>query len=168
MLSLSERCHVVPLLGNHEEMLLAAADRPVTAPTWLECGGHETLESYGIKEASDLPHEHLLYIRTWRDYFESSTHFFAHGSYAPRTPLQRQEWGYQRWEAISPGRPKRHISGKTAVVGHTAQKSGEVLDGGHVVCIDTFCWGGKWLTAFDTTNGRFYQVDPEGSRRIGT
>ena len=57
------------------------------------------------------------------------------------------------------------MSGKTAVVGHTSQKTGEVLDVGHLICIDTYCYGGGWLTAFDATDGRYWQVDREGESR---
>ncbi len=168
MLALSERCKLVPLLGNHEEMLLAAIDRPATASTWLECGGGQTLDSYGLSDPGQLPHEHVLYLRTWTDYFETKSYFFAHGNYDPQRPLDSQEWGYQRWEALGPSLPAPHRSGKTAVVGHSSQKSGQVLDGGHVVCIDTFCCGGKWLTGFDTTNGEFYQVSADGKARRKT
>ena len=33
------------------------------------------------------------------------------------------------------------------VVGHTEQRTGEILDLGFLKCIDTFCHGGGWLTA---------------------
>ena len=93
VIALSERCNVVPLLGNHEEMLLAAVDRPGTAAMWLACGGREALESYGVGQAADLPRDHLLYLRTWKDYWQTSTHFFAHANYAPPIPLERQRVG---------------------------------------------------------------------------
>jgi serine/threonine protein phosphatase 1 len=50
--------------------------------------------------------------------------------------------------------PERHDSGKVAVVGHTPQKNGEVLDRGYLKCIDTFCQGGGWLTALEVEGGR--------------
>ena len=48
----------------------------------------------------------------------------------------------------------RHCSGKVAIVGHTPQKSGEILDLGYLKCIDTFCHGGGWLTALEVNTGR--------------
>ena len=165
LLTLADHCEVVPILGNHEEMLLAAVDRPATLPAWLECGGRETLESYEVERMSELPHDHVLYLRTWVDYFETSNHFFAHGNYDPQVPLDEQEWGYQRWASLHTQLPDRHHTGKTAVVGHTSQKTGEVLSAEYLVCIDTFCCGGKWLTAFDVTHDRFFQVAPNGRRR---
>jgi len=51
-------------------------------------------------------------------------------------------------------------------VGHTSQKSGEILDLGHVVCIDTFCHGGGWLTAMDVMSGDVWQADRHGQMRM--
>lgn len=165
LLTLADDCHLVTLLGNHEEMLLSAVDRPGSAWMWLECGGRETLASYSVDAASELPREHLLFIRTWGDCYETATHFFAHGNYDPRTPLDRQEWGYQRWQSLRDVLPARHLSGKIAVVGHTSQKYGEVMDVGHLICIDTHCCGGKWLTALDVQAGTYWQVGPNGQPR---
>ncbi|MGI9457991.1 MAG: metallophosphoesterase family protein [Aeoliella sp.] len=165
VVELSDLCKVIPILGNHEEMLLAAVDRPGTAPMWLECGGREALESYEVTEATDLPREHLLYLRTWVDYWETPTHFFAHANYDPRIPLENQEWGHQRWQPLRVHLPDRHVSGKTAIVGHTSQKSGNVLNTGHLICLDTYCCGGGWLTAYDTASKHYWQADSCGNLR---
>ncbi len=162
LVALSDLCRVIPLLGNHEEMVLAAVDRPGTATEWLRHGGREMLASYGVETARDLPRDHLLYIRTWRDYWETPRHFFAHGCYDPATPLAEQEWGYQRWQAVHRAIPEPHQSGKIAVVGHSAQKTGRVLDAGHLLCIDTYCHGGGWLTALDVTSGTCWQASEDG------
>lgn len=167
VLALDDVCQVVPLLGNHEEMMLAAADRPPSEDSWLLTGGQETLDSYGVRSADELPHDHLLFTRTWRDYYETDTHFFAHGCYDPQLPLDEQEWGYMRWRSLRDGLPHAHESGKQAILGHTSQKNGEILDAGHLVCIDTYCCGGKWLTALETTTSRIWQVDPSGKPRAG-
>lgn len=165
LLELSDTCRVVAITGNHEEMLLAAVDRPGTASLWLECGGRQTLQSYGVDAAKDLPREHLLYMRTWLDYWETNTHFFAHANYAPHTSLEDQEWGYQRWKSLKESMPPPHLTKKIAVVGHTSQKSGEILQQPHLLCIDTYCHGGKWLTAYDTESGEIWQADLQGNAR---
>ena len=56
-------------------------------------------------------------------------------------------------------------SGKIAVVGHTPQRDGKILDLGYLKCIDTFCVGGGWLTALDTDTGQFWQATAEGQLR---
>jgi serine/threonine protein phosphatase 1 len=63
------------------------------------------------------------------------------------------------------GNPGPHESGKNAVVGHTSHKDGEELELGHLICIDTYCWGGGWLTALDVASGQIWQVDRDGRTR---
>jgi serine/threonine protein phosphatase 1 len=47
LIALAGDCRPVPLLGNHEEMLLAAIRDRTALRSWLECGGAATLRSYG-------------------------------------------------------------------------------------------------------------------------
>ncbi len=61
--------------------------------------------------------------------------------------------------------PGPHISGKTAIIGHASQKSGEILDLGYLKCIDTWCYGDGWLTALDIDSGQMWQADKAGRMR---
>src|SRR6516164_6293810 len=47
VIALAQRCVVVPLRGNHEEMLISAARDHTALRAWLSCGGVEALRSYG-------------------------------------------------------------------------------------------------------------------------
>lgn len=166
LLALQERCRLMPLLGNHEEMMLKFLDGRPQPDNWLMCGGDATLNSYTRHDKhAGIPHEHLDFIRSWGDYVETPSHFFVHGAYHPEQRLTDQRWQMWRWQSLKQVVPGPHFSGKTAVVGHTALKDGEVVDLGHLVCIDTYCWGGGWLTALDTTNGTLWQADREGVLR---
>lgn len=181
LLSLREQCHLVPILGNHEEMMLNYLEGRPQPDDWLQCGGRETLASYGGDRARSrgtrsaatgtapndfsIPEEHVTFIRGWVDHYETSSHFFVHASYEPERSLANQHWQTMRWQSLKFGVPAAHVSGKMAVVGHSAQKSGEVFREGHLVCIDTYCWGGGWLTAHDTTTGQFWQADRQGRLR---
>jgi serine/threonine protein phosphatase 1 len=165
---LRELCRLVSLLGNHEELMLNYLDGKAQPDNWLEVGGSATLKSYGPNlNPGDVPPSHIEFIRMWGDYYETNSHFFAHGSYDPDRPLAQQHWQTMRWQSLKYGIPEAHVSGKTAVVGHTSQKSGEILDEGHLICIDTFCWGGGWLTAMDSVSGQIWQVDRNGQFRQG-
>jgi serine/threonine protein phosphatase 1 len=167
LLNLRGRCRLVALMGNHEEVMLNFLDRKPQPDDWLQVGGAATVESYRGADGkmNPIPDIHVDFIRTWGDYFETSSHFFVHGSYEPDRPLAQQHWQTMRWQSLKYGIPEPHVSGKTAVVGHTSQKSGEVLNAGHLMCIDTFCWGGGWLTALDTVSGQIWQVNRDGRRR---
>ena len=169
LLALRDRCRLVPLLGNHEEMMLNFLDGRPQPDNWLDVGGLETLVSYSpALDSSAIAQEHLAYIRTWGDCFETDTHFFVHAAYEPERPLTQQHWQTMRWHSLRTSIPAPHISGKTAVVGHTSLKDGEVMDIGHLICIDTYCWGGGWLTALDITSGQIWQADREGRIRNET
>jgi len=166
LLALKDRCRLVPILGNHEEMMLNYLDGRPQPDDWLRFGGQATLASYtDAARRPNVPANHVDYVRSWCDFWESDSHFFIHGGYHPDRPLTAQHWQLWRWHSLRDSIPGPHVSGKTAVVGHTSQKSGEILDVGHLVCIDTYCWGGGWLTAFESTTGRVWQVDRNGNGR---
>ena len=155
LLALREHCQLVPLLGNHEEMMLNFLDGRAQPDNWLLCGGQATMDSYLDADGKpQVPPAHVDFIRTWGDYWETKTHFFVHGSYHPDQPLSGQRWHVWRWHSLRDAIPEPHVSGKIAVVGHTSQKTGEILDVGHLVCIDTYCYGGGWLTALEPATGQ--------------
>ena len=164
ILELEKQCHVVPLLGNHELMLLDALQNPRMIGPWLECGGDTTVRSYDGR-LSNIPPEHLDFIRRCRRYFEVPMHFFVHANYAADIPLDEQPDYLLFWEHLHFHFPAPHENGKIAIVGHTAQKTAEILDLGHVICLDTFCHGGGWLTAMEVGSGQIWQADREGRLR---
>jgi serine/threonine protein phosphatase 1 len=149
LIYVSRRCDLVPLLGNHEEMLLAALDSRSELRYWLEFGGEETLNSYDYDGGKEMiPEDHVRFIRGCRDHHETPTHIFVHANYDHGLPMDRISGTKLRWEHIDIHDQRPHYSGKTVVVGHTPQVSGEVLDLGFLVCIDTDCSRGGWLTAY--------------------
>ena len=64
--------------------------------------------------------------------------------------------------------PTAHRSGKTAILGHTSDKQGEIINLGHLVCIDTYCYGGQWLTALEPKTGQVWQSNERGELREST
>jgi hypothetical protein len=106
-----------------------------------------------------IPDEHRRFLRGCLDYHETDTHIFAHAGYDPDLPMVEQTGAALRWESLRYSAPGPHASGKTVIVGHTAQKGGEVLDLGHLICIDTYCHGGGWLTALYVNTGDVWRED---------
>lgn len=162
VLELRRRCRVITIRGNHDEMMLASRVDPRALAAWLQMGGDAALESYGVLHPMDIPPAHLELLRGCVDLHETDRHFFAHGSYDPRRALDDQPWAEVRWASIRDDPPGPHRSGKTAVLGHTAQRDHRILDLGHLICIDTRCHGGGWLTALEVATGRTWQADREG------
>ncbi len=168
LLALRDRTNLVCILGNHEQMLLDALEGDIPVQEWLIHGGAATLDSYGKGFGIDaVPSAHIEFMQSWGDVHETDNHFFAHGNYLASRPLDRQPWTDLRWQSLRWHTPAAHCSGKTAVLGHTSNKQGQILNLGHIVCVDTYCCGGYWLTALDVTTGRVWQTNETGEFRIG-
>src|SRR5262249_28885629 len=133
--------------------------------------GREALESYSYSGRSgriqDVPESHWRFMRsTCVDWFELGTHFFVHANVDPDLPLESQPSSMLHWEHFNQWTPP-HASGKTMICGHSEQRSGWPLVLEHAICIDTFVYGGGWLTCLDIGSGRVWQANQEGRTRGG-
>ena len=165
LLDLSKKATVYSILGNHEEMMLRVLEGE-SPQFWLQFGGIDTLESYGFTgDFSVFPESHLEYFQGMRNYFETDEFFFTHASYQYDLPLEYQTSEFLRWHSLRGGIPLPHINGKTCFVGHTSHKEGQIMDFGHLVCLDTYCYGGGWLTAMDVRTRQVWQTDLAGNAR---
>lgn len=174
LLQLTEQTRIIPLFGNHEEMLLRAGAGEMPLPLWLAWGGAETVRSYGLcpdlltpaEVRQGIPATHREFLEQCLDFYETEEHFFVHANYEADRPLEEQSDEFLRWVNLRQHLPGPHRSGKIAIVGHTSQKSGEILDLGYLKCIDTYCYGGQWLTGLDVRTGEIVQADLEGHLRV--
>lgn len=165
LLDISKQGRLVALVGNHEVMMLDGIDQGGDALRWwLECGGRETLDSYG-STLKNIPPAHDEFLRRLKPFHETSTALFIHANYDPELALEDQPRHLSLWEHLTFRRPAPHFSGKTVFVGHTPQRTGDILDLGHVVCIDTACAVGGWLTAIDVDTREIWQADRSGNLR---
>lgn len=164
LLRLGRQCRLIPILGNHDEMLLeiAAGSQSLLA-SWLTFGGAETLAGYGCQSPDELPKKHLDFLANCHQWCETDHHFFVHASYRPNLALDDQPGNTLRWESLRDDLPGPHCSGKIAVAGHTAQPNGRILNLTYLKCIDTCCYGDGCLTALDVSSGQLWQADKEGT-----
>lgn len=167
LIELSHKCSLKGVLGNHEEMVLSVIRGDSSPMQWVQFGGAATLDSYGFQgDLSVIPPEHLQFLESFVDYVEAERHFFVHANYDPQRPLDRQRGSHLRWLSLKDSFPQPHMSGKTAIVGHTAERSGEVFSSQHLKCIDTYCYGGGWLTAYDISTGFIWQANESEAIRV--
>ncbi len=161
LIALSRRCHLVPILGNHDEMMLQARNGKDDFNFWMNCGGITALDSYGSSGRLDLiPAAHFRFLQNCVPFFETETHFFVHANYKPNLRLEKLDDHTLRWFSLRDYVPPPHRSGKVAVMGHTPQAA--ILDLGHLICLDTGCCQGGLLTAFDVNTRQGWQVDERG------
>ena len=165
LIELRDRCNLVPILGNHDQMMLHARDGRSDFQFWLNCGGDAALDSYGSSgKLSLIPPSHFRFLESCHSYFEVETHLFLHANFKPDVPLEQLDDHTLRWLSLRDYvPPKPHCSGKLAVVGHTPQT--EILDLGYLICLDTGCCHGGWLTALDVNSRQVWQVDEKGQSR---
>lgn len=163
LIQLSHTVKLIGICGNHDEMLLHSLERGTAGLLWTGVGATATLNSYG-GDLSSIPNEHIEFLKSLRNYWETETHIFVHGNVEPDLLMAQQSVAWMRWSKLN-GDEVRHGSGKTVICGHTSLASGvpAVCDG--FVCIDTRAYGGLWLTCLDVENELVWQSAQTGELR---
>jgi serine/threonine protein phosphatase 1 len=164
LLDQMNRCHLIPLIGNHEIMMFSGLENRRQMDFWLQHGGIATLASYG-NHPQNIPAAHRSFLGHCLRYYESDTHLFVHANYDWQTPLEEQDDALIFWQHIYDEIPPPHMSGKRVIIGHTPQFDGRIRNLGHAVLIDTYCYGNQWLTALDVDSNRVWQANNSGEIR---
>ena len=161
--------HLITLCGNHEIMMLDARYYAPSPGGWLGFGGKETLMSYGIQHQNNwfdhIPDDHWHFMENTLPYHKEGHFIFVHAGLEAGIALEDQSPKSLYWDKLSD--PIPYSAGAIVVCGHTAQKSGVIANYGHTICIDTFAYGGQWLTCLEVTSGSFWQGNQEGELRSG-
>lgn len=106
---------LIPLIGNHERMLLDFLKDPERGETWLEVGGLQTLSSYGVPVAEKIGSRrdhaalrdalaeamgpHAAFLEDARYSHRNGNIFFCHAGADPAAPTEVQlpkvlMWGH--------------------------------------------------------------------------
>ncbi len=159
---------VICLRGNHEVLMLDALKDRFGLRPWLEVGGMATMESYrGTGNGMGaVPPEHREFLEATVPWWETESHIFVHASVNPSLPMEQQTEPDLFWKRVDFTAPP-HLSGKRVICGHSAHKDGVPKSNGHTTCIDTWAYGGGWLTALDVSTGAYWQARESGEVRRG-
>lgn len=163
VVELAKTTRVISLRGNHELMLMGVLFGGCDPEIWLKSGGASTLASYG-GSLERIAVQHGDFFRSLRAHHETEKELFVHAGCEPDLPLEKAGDACRYWNHFTEV-PPPHCSGKRVIVGHTPQGSGKVLNHGHFVCVDTYCFGGGWLTAMDLDTDDVIQVNRHGHAR---
>lgn len=164
VIQLQQCCQVIALRGNHEVMLQGVVLGGRDDETWLRSGGNTTVTSYG-GSVSKIPSDHLDFFQSLHRHHETEKEIFVHAMYHPQTPVASQSDELTYWTHLPTPLPLPHESGKRVFLGHTPQPHGDVLLLEHLGVIDTYCFGGGYLTAFDLDRCKVVQADRHGHVR---
>jgi len=69
---------IIPLMGNHEAMLLDAINDNAHLSIWIQNGGYETLKSFGIKSLNELPSLYVDFFKGLQFYYSFNNVLFVH------------------------------------------------------------------------------------------
>lgn len=123
------------LCGNHDETFLSFIEDPQSNMGWLEFGGEQTLESYGIDLTrlarhrggaaglgdiirSTVPDSHIAFLKRLPVAVRMGGALFVHAGVRPGVPLEQQSDDDFMW-IREPFVSQPHGLGVTVIHGHT-------------------------------------------------
>jgi serine/threonine protein phosphatase 1 len=136
---------VVCLKGNHEEMVVDAANGR-DEMVWLDNGGDATLKSYGVRRAADIPVEHLAWFEQLPLAITDEKRLFVHAGIMPGIPLRLQRKEVMLW-IREPFLSDESDHGQFIVHGHTPCQTLKPDLRPNRLNVDTYAFGGGPLTA---------------------
>jgi serine/threonine protein phosphatase 1 len=72
---------IIPLLGNHEAMLLDAYNNKELTSKWIQNGGSETLKSFNITSLKDIEPKYIEFFKGLSNYFAFEEYLFVHAGF---------------------------------------------------------------------------------------
>ena len=104
--------------GNHEEMLLNSCRDRGCFRIWMMNGGHETLRSFGVEDACEIPPMYLMLMESFPFYLEYGDYIIVHANLNFRMPDPFEDREAMLWSR-SREVASRLIGGKRLIGGHT-------------------------------------------------
>ena len=159
----TEGVQVVPLMGNHEYLLLEyhrSGDQGLL-PYLRRLGQENTLESYGgaslaeLTSLAFLPEDHRDFLLSLLPYWETEEYIFVHAGLRPDQPLAEQDIS-DLCEVREPFLSEERDYGKRVIFGHTPFATPLLTP--FRTGIDTGAAYGNLLTAVELPGLRFHHA----------
>ncbi len=134
--------NIIPLLGNHEQMLIDAWNDKNYIARWILNGGSETLKSFGINSISELDNKYLDFFYNLKPYVKIKNHFFVHAGFndeieSPFDDIQHMIWKCRRKYSHKLFRDATIVHGHCPIT--KANCDNQILNHTQVINIDTGC-----------------------------
>lgn len=157
---------IIPLIGNHESMLLDALGNDELLSIWIQNGGSETMESFSINSLKDLDQSYKDFFKGLRFYYSFNSFLFVHAGFNdeilnPFEDKYQMIWASQEKYSNPILRDKTIIHGHSPISGSICQR--RILDKNPVINIDTGCvYSGKvgygLLSAIELYSGKLLSI----------
>ncbi|SHI72753.1 serine/threonine protein phosphatase 1 [Tangfeifania diversioriginum] len=158
--------NIIPLMGNHEAMLLDALEAEKDISKWIQNGGDKTLKSFEINSLKDVESKYIDFFKGLRCYFAFENFLFVHAGFNDNVLNPFTDYYSMLWKCKeSYANPL--LANKTIIHGHNlisiSKCEDRVLSKLDVINIDTGCVyndkeGFGRLTAYDCNNQRILFV----------
>jgi len=139
LLKLSTVYNCTFLRGNHEQMLLDSLQEN-KEKLWFVNGGLDTLGSYGVSKAQEIPSSHQNFYLATKLYHDTTDYFFVHAGISPKKKISQSITDNDPDEFLW---TRSHLDTectrweKTVVFGHTPVS--EVVMEKNKIGLDTGC-----------------------------
>ncbi|HEY4788168.1 MAG TPA: metallophosphoesterase family protein [Bacteroidales bacterium] len=133
---------IVPLMGNHEAMLLVVLENENYLPLWIQNGGNETLLCFGLHSLKNLDPKYVAFFKGLRLFYSYHNLLFVHAGFndACDNPFEDE---YQMLWTRNEVYTHPLLKGKTIIHGHTpitiAQCQQLIALRKQIINIDTGC-----------------------------
>lgn len=110
---------IIPLLGNHEDMLLKSVSNPNFTYLWEANGAKQTLDSFGVTSAIEIPPKYIYFMQQLPYYTEiDDLYFLVHAglNFSLKNPLTDKE--SMLWTRVG-NRNSQMTGNKKIIHGHT-------------------------------------------------
>ena len=158
--------NILPLMGNHEAMLLDAYDNEKNTLKWIQNGGSETLKSFEISSLKKIEFKYIEFFKKLKYYYSSGDCLFVHAGFNNSVVNTFSDFYSMLWKCKeSYANPL--LTNKTIIHGHNpisiSKCEERVLSKLNVINIDTGCVykdkeGFGRLTAYECNTRKIFFV----------
>ena len=157
---------VIPIMGNHESMLLDALEDEKNISKWIQNGGNETLKSFEINLLKVIESKYIEFFKGLRCYYAFEDYLFVHAGFNDNLLNPFTDYYSMLWKCKETY-TNPLLSDKTIVHGHNPVRVAICEERVHtkhlVINIDTGCVykdneGFGRLAAYDCNNKRILFV----------
>lgn len=133
---------IIPLMGNHETLLLDAFENEKNTSKWIQNGGNETLESFGLASLKDIDLKYITFFEELKYYYSLDDFLFVHAGFNDNVVNPFSDFYTMLWKCKeSYNNPL--LTDKTIVHGHNpirVTRCNASVESKHsVINIDTGC-----------------------------
>ncbi|WP_461643961.1 metallophosphoesterase family protein [Labilibaculum euxinus] len=133
---------IIPLLGNHEMLLLETLEDKKNKPKWIQNGGGETLKSFGIDSIKEISLKYLEFFTNLQTYYSIEEFLFVHAGFNDKILNPFQDTYSMIWESQAAYSHPLLVE-KTIIHGHSPITvdfcKKQIEDKQQVINIDTGC-----------------------------